>query len=398
MSILLKVVALAAALVVASPLSSAGSVMPSDGLSTPANAAAPSGLGQLEGPLAFLQRQNHPGFPSSYSSYDAALNKTTHPDAASAIGSPTAASVQLPPLDTYGPVIINSQCLQMGAPQIPSYRYEATLAPCSGSASQMMMVDSDEYTISPYLYPQLIWAPGWAFHIPDRTNSTFSLLPQGLVATGVSPTSLNILTPGEGDGLSTNEPTITGKGEPGVTVTVSLLSPIGEPSGATLCTTTVDPTGAWECTTAPLLDGVVHIGAMHTDANNIPSADRHTFHIDAVNTPVRITTPTDGETIALNAEGYFSFGGDGDTQATVILRDATGAQLCTDETDYSGKWLCAAKLPDGPSTITAEQTTSSGQTSIHTITIIGVRDDPDSPLINFPAIVSALTHLLTPAP
>ena len=168
-----------------------------------------------------------------------------------------------------------------------------------------------------------------------------------------------ITAPAGGSAVNDPTPTFSGTGEPGATVTVRT------DSGATVCTAAVDTLGTWTCTpTDPLPDGPTVLIATQTDLGGNLSGPSTSVNvvIDTTVTPPVINGPTDGSFIGNPAP---TITGTGESAATVTVRTAEGATVCTAVVDTAGTWTCApaGPLPDGPATLTATQADAAGNLS-----------------------------------
>ncbi|MDR2930800.1 MAG: Ig-like domain-containing protein, partial [Propionibacteriaceae bacterium] len=160
------------------------------------------------------------------------------------------------------------------------------------------------------------------------------------------------------DGSSTNDttPLVSGTGEPGATVHVSI-------DGTEVGTATVDTNGNWEYQvpdTAPLNPGAHTVTANQVDPAGNKSPDTtNNFIVDqAAPTPVVITTPINGTTIGQPTPTISGTGHPGDT---VTISDG-GQPVCTATVQADGTWTCQVSTPlaDGPHVLVATQTTPAG--------------------------------------
>jgi hypothetical protein len=95
--------------------------------------------------------------------------------------------------------------------------------------------------------------------------------------------------------------------------------------------------------------------------------------------PVDITGPGAGST---HEDTTPTFSGTGEPGATVVLKDADGNTIATTTVDGDGTWAVdsTVDLPEGPQTITAEQTVD-GTTTTDSVDIVITADDEDTPII-----------------
>jgi hypothetical protein len=221
---------------------------------------------------------------------------------------------------------------------------------------------------------------------PAGNESDPTSLPLTIDTTPPAPPA--ITSPVAGSTTGDNTPTISGTAEPGSTVTVS-------EGGNPLCTALVDPvTGAWSCEPAtPLADGPHTITATATDpAGNESAPTLRTFTVDTTPpAPPAITSPAAGSTTGDNTP---TISGTAEPGSTVTVTEG-GNPLCTALAHpVSGAWSCepATPLADGPHTITATATDSTGNQSgpsparTFTVdtTIPGDTTPPEPPVITSP--------------
>jgi len=178
--------------------------------------------------------------------------------------------------------------------------------------------------------------------------------------------------------------TITGTGEPGASVDVTLN---GTPlDGCQHVSVAAD--GTWTCA-ATLPQGSDTLVASQTDpAGNasVPSAPV-TVNVDTVvpDAPV-ITSPKQGD---LTNDNTPVITGTGEPGATVTVTDTTDpsnpAPLCTAVVAPDGTWSCtSSKLADGSHTIQATQTDPAGNTSVPSAPVSVTVDTqaPAAPVVN----------------
>ena len=181
--------------------------------------------------------------------------------------------------------------------------------------------------------------------------------PVALVIDTTKPDAPAITAPAAGAATSAERPVVSGTGEPNASLTVT-------DGTTTVCVTTVTAAGTWTCTAQTVLkDGPHTLSATQTDAaGNTSDPGTTTVTIDSTPpaAPV-IATPTSG---SATANPQPSVGGTGEPGDTVTVAEGT-ATLCTATVDGNGDWSCApaAKLTDGPHTLTVTQTDEVGNTS-----------------------------------
>src|SRR5580765_6237431 len=203
------------------------------------------------------------------------------------------------------------------------------------------------------------------------------------IVDNVPPTAPVITVPADNSSTNDNTPTISGTGEPGATVTVV------RGGGITVGTATVDAGGAWSLTpTTPLPDGAITLTATQADpvGNVSPVSAPVTFTIDSTPpaAPV-ITAPADGSTLTDNTP---TITGTGEPGATVTVT-ADGTPIGTALVDAGGAWslIPATALPDGQTTLVANQTDPAGNASLasNSVTVTIDATAPVAPVITAPA-------------
>jgi|GEM_PF-366839 len=172
-------------------------------------------------------------------------------------------------------------------------------------------------------------------------------------------TSVSITTPAEGS--TTTDPVVTysGTAEPGATVVVVV-------DGVTVDTVTAGPGGTWSLPVAtPLGEGPHTVTATATDTSGNTATDTNTFTVDS-QTSVSITTPADG---AVLDDGVVTYSGTGEPGATVMVV-VDGTEVGTVTVPANGNWSVPgiSTLGDGPHTVTATATDTSGNTASDTNT------------------------------
>lgn len=175
-----------------------------------------------------------------------------------------------------------------------------------------------------------------------------------------APGALVITTPGSGDALTDNTPTITGSGgEAGATVTVATST------GAPVCTTTVGPEGAWICTPLVALpEGAVTLVATQTDGvGNTSAATNLDVFIDSLppTAPV-VSSPADRAKLRVSPS---TISGTGESGSIVTVKNGSGATICSAEVSAAGTWSCTPQtaLSDGSMSLTATQRDAAGHDS-----------------------------------
>ncbi|SFS65119.1 Ig-like domain-containing protein [Saccharopolyspora flava] len=190
-----------------------------------------------------------------------------------------------------------------------------------------------------------------------------------------------ITGPADGSAVGDNTPTITGTGEPGATVEVTV-------DGTVIGTTTVNNDGTWTLDVPQaLVDGPHTVTATQTDlvGNASPASSETTFTLDTAVEPPVISEPTNG---SATGDSTPTISGTGEPGATVTVTTADGTQLGTATVGPDGTWSFDVQtpLPDGQHTITATQTDQAGNTSADSSSVIfAVDTTADPPVITSPA-------------
>ena len=200
------------------------------------------------------------------------------------------------------------------------------------------------------------------------------------VETGV-PDAPVITAPLGNSTVTTTTPAISGTGEPGATVTVSI-------DGTEIGTSPVSGAGSWSVTpTTALSEGEHTASATQTDpAGNTSEADEVTFTVDTTAPPAPvITAPAGGSTITDSTPTVTGTGVPGST----VTVSVDGTEIADDVlVDDDGNWSLplTAPLPDGDHTVTATQTDGAGNESPEATTTFTVdATAPAAPAITAPA-------------
>ncbi|HEY1133861.1 MAG TPA: Ig-like domain-containing protein, partial [Nocardioides sp.] len=171
-----------------------------------------------------------------------------------------------------------------------------------------------------------------------------------------APAAVRVDAPADGAAVPTAAPVVTGAGEPGARVEVSV-------DGAEARQVLVDASGRWTLTTAaPLTDGSHVLIVRQVDpAGNVSPTTSHSFTVDTVapDAPV-VTTPRDGATLDATRPAV---AGTSEAGATLTLT-VDGASAGTTVVTAGGTWSLtpAAALVDGARTLGATQTDRAGHT------------------------------------
>lgn len=164
-----------------------------------------------------------------------------------------------------------------------------------------------------------------------------------------TPAAPVITRPTHGSTIGDTTPTVTGTGEPGATVEVTV-------DGEVVDTTTVAPDGIWSLEVRePLGIGAHTVTATQTDpsGHTSPDSDPVVFEVDDREDAPVITAPTSGS--ATN-DATPRVAGTGIPGSTVTVTDQDGNVLGRTVVRRDGTWsLISTALEDGPHTITATQ-------------------------------------------
>ncbi|WP_051485426.1 Ig-like domain-containing protein [Nocardioides sp. J54] len=187
-----------------------------------------------------------------------------------------------------------------------------------------------------------------------------------------------IETPADGSVTSDATPTITGTGEPGAEVEVSI-------DGTVIGTTTVGPGGGWSLdATTPLADGPHTVAATQTDpSGNTSDPTTSGFTVDTTApAPPAITGPADGSVVG---DATPTITGTGEAGAEVEV-SVDGTVIGTTTVDPGGSWTIDATTPlaDGPHAVEATQTDPAGNTSGPATSGFEVDTTADAPVIESP--------------
>lgn len=204
--------------------------------------------------------------------------------------------------------------------------------------------------------------------------------PVSFVLDAVAPGAPVITEPGDGDTINDDTPTVTGTGEPGATVTVTV-------DGEEIGTAVVDEDGNWSVEVPePLEDGDHVIGAVQTDpAGNVSEEVTVDIVVDTTVEPPTITAPTDGSSITDDTPEII---GTGEPGATVII-SVDGDEVGQVIVDEDGNWSFTPEEPlgEGDHVISAIQVDPAGNTSEPTeveVTVIEDAEAPPPPTITSP--------------
>src|SRR5918997_5336042 len=236
----------------------------------------------------------------------------------------------------------------------------------------------------------------WSFDSPALADGTYTITATATDALGntsapsapvtftvdtAGPTAPVITGPADGATIGADPPTITGTGEPGATVEVTI-------DGVVVGTTEVGPDGTWSFVPPdPLGDGDHTVTATQTDpaGNTSPASDPISFTVDSTVAAPVIEAPVSGTS---TSDPTPTISGTGEPGSTVTVTDSTGAVLGTALVDAAGAWsFDSTALADGTYTITATQEDPAGNVSPASSPVIFTVDTvaPAAPVITGPA-------------
>jgi hypothetical protein len=168
-------------------------------------------------------------------------------------------------------------------------------------------------------------------------------------------TAVSISTPADGSTTLDSTPLITGTGEVGATVLVSI-------DGSEVGTTVVGSDGTWTLTlTDALLNGEYDLDAVATDLAGNMASDASTFTVES-NTDVAITAPANGAVTTDNTPTISGTAVPGASVDVVIEIDGSDVSLGTVVADGSGNWAIDVTTPllDDTYVVTATATDTVG--------------------------------------
>jgi len=192
-----------------------------------------------------------------------------------------------------------------------------------------------------------------AGNVADSTVPTMGAMP--VTFTIDTATTVNITGPI--GSVNDTTPDVTGTGEPGASIDITLSGPLG----MTLTgTATVQPDGTWSFTAPTLIEGAWTTSVMATDPLGNMATDSQPFIVDT-GTTVAIVYPADMGTIGDPMPNVF---GTGEPGASISV-EVDGTVLGTAVVDAEGNWTfqILAPLPDGPHTVEVIATDVAGNTA-----------------------------------
>ncbi|MER7798386.1 Ig-like domain-containing protein [Microbacterium sp. NPDC096154] len=203
--------------------------------------------------------------------------------------------------------------------------------------------------------------------------------PVAFVIDTVAPAAPVIETPADGSSIADATPTVTGTGEPGALVDVSI-------DGAPIANDVlVDEGGTWSApVTEPLAEGDHTVTAAQTDAaGNVSEPTTNAFAVDTTPPTVEITSPSDGEAVNDPTPPITGTGEPGST-VTVIIDDEPVGDVVVGE---DGTWTFTPTEPlaDGDHTVEAAAIDEAGNTATDGPIAFAVDTAaPDAPVITTP--------------
>jgi hypothetical protein len=193
-----------------------------------------------------------------------------------------------------------------------------------------------------------------------------------------------ITAPADRSTIADDRPVITGTGEAGATIQVTI-------DGKVVGTVTVTPGGTWSFPVPePLADGPHVVTAIQTDgAGNVSAPSRPvSFTVDATAEAPVIRTPENG---ASTADTTPTVSGTAPAEAVTVdvaIRGAGGSTVAIDDVPVTGgRWSAAApELADGAYTAVATATDARGNVSADSNAVVFTVDTAiDAPVITRPA-------------
>jgi len=163
-----------------------------------------------------------------------------------------------------------------------------------------------------------------------------------------APAAPVITAPADGSTTNDSTPSVTGRAEPGSTVTVT------DGDGLVLGSAVADANGDWAFDSVALADGTYTITATATDAaGNVSPADSVRFTVDTSVEPPLVTEPADGGTITDRTPTISGTGEPGATVEVTIDGQVVGTAVIGDD----GTWSLAVDdaLACGAHTLRATQ-------------------------------------------
>lgn len=246
------------------------------------------------------------------------------------------------------------------------------------------------------LTPATPRAPGVHIVTATQTDPAGNLSPvsgQNAFTIDTQPPAAPILVnPADGSITNDTTPVVTGTGEPGATVVVSIDGTVVGSAVTTLG-------GSWSLQlNVPLSEAVHSASAIQTDpaGNPSPTSTVNSFEVDttAADAPL-VFAPADGAHLLDNTPQVTGSGEPGHTVRVLI----DGSPVGTDVVDGAGDWTLALTTPlgEGSHTVSATQTDAGGNTSpasaLNTFTIDTLL--PPAPVVLTPA-AGSVTRDSTP--
>lgn len=195
-----------------------------------------------------------------------------------------------------------------------------------------------------------------AGNVADSTVPTMGAMP---VTFTIDTSSMVDITSPIGS-INDTTPAITGTGEPGASIAITLSGPLG----MTLTgTATVQPDGTWSFDAPTLIEGEWTTDVVATDTLGNMATDSQPFTVDT-GTTVAIVYPADTTTVGDETPNVF---GTGEPGASISI-DIDGTVLGTAVVDAEGNWTFQVSTPltDGAHTLTVTATDAAGNTATDT--------------------------------
>lgn len=185
-----------------------------------------------------------------------------------------------------------------------------------------------------------------------------------------------INTPVDGAVIGDAYPEISGTGEPGASVDITIDAGTAD---ETTVTVTVDNNGDWTYTPVDALSDGAHTVDVSQDDNGNVTMDSVAFDVDLTAPMVQIDNPTDGST---TSDGTPTIDGSSDeagiTVSITINAGTPGEETATVTTDANGDWTYTVmnQLADGQHTIDVRATDGAGNEGTDSVTFSVGADAP----------------------
>ena len=173
-------------------------------------------------------------------------------------------------------------------------------------------------------------------------------------------------------------PNISGTGEPGAQITVTVVNEAGEV--VQTITTTADENGDWSVELDELGEGDFDVNIEATDAAGNSSMASGEITVDTSLSSTTLGSPADGSVLS-EASPEFSGDAEPGAQVTVVIKDAEGNEVATITTtaNESGEWSVSGNdLGEGEYTVEVSASDAAGnEESLEPVTITIDLTDPE---------------------